>query len=166
MVWFYLWGIALIAVIIYGIYDGYDIGEKIFNISLLGNLVSLLALLLVLIMNIVCYVPSEEGYVLENTQEIYTLKDNSYLSGYGFISVRIEEEDKYTYMVINDDGTYSKENIESNNVRIKEVDDVTPVLEKYVCESKNRFWSIESKTRYYFVVPKGTVVNTFNVDLE
>lgn len=166
MIWIILAVIAVIALVTNLIRDEYlDVAEKMLLGTLLAFVFELAAMLLALFMNVMCFVPVEE-YTLESTQEIYTLKDNSYISGHGFISVRIEEEDKYTYMVVNDDGTYSKKSIESDNVRIKEVDNVTPVLEKYIITSKNQFWSVHSQTYYCFVVPKGTVVNTFNVDLE
>ena len=70
-------------------------------------------------------------------------------------------------MVVNEDGTFSKKTIESDNVKIKEVDDCKePILEVYKRESKNEFWSGYWENHYCFVVPKGTVINTFNIDLE
>lgn len=166
MIWFCLFVIAIIAAIIFGIIEGYDIGEKILNAFVASLGVCCVGLIMLLVLNVMFYSPSDKLELTE-TQKIYSLKDNTYLSGYGnFISVRIEEDDKYTYMIVNEDGTYSKNSIESKNVRIKEVDDVEPILETYIRKSKNEFWSLYSEEHYCFVVPKGTVVNTFSIDLE
>lgn len=166
MIWMRLWIIAIILSIGYGLYEGYGIGEKISYAILFGFLAIFLGGLLTAGLNGICYMPSDKLTLVE-TQKIYSLKDNTYLSGYGFISVRIEEEDKYTYMFVNEDGTYSKKSIESKYVKIKEIDDCKePVLEVYERESKNEFWSAFTEYCYCFVVPKGTVVNTFNINLE
>ena len=167
MIWMCLWIVATIAAIIYGIDSGWSFFEKIMYALGLGVVVGFIGMLAMYGMQVACYSPSDE-LKLEETQKLYSLKDNTYLSGYGgLISVRIEEEDKYTYMFVNEDGTYSKKTIESENVKIKEVDDCKePILEIYKCESKNKFWSEYWKDYYCFVVPKGTVVNTFSIDLE
>lgn len=169
MVWFYLWIIVTIAAIIYGICSGYDILEKFKYAIVYGLIALILGLILACLMQEFCFSPSDK-LELQETQKVYSLKDNAYLSGHGnFISVRIEENDRYTYMVVNEDNTYSKKTIKSNNVKIKEVDDCKEAtLEVYMCESKNEFWSIWSEENYcfVFVVPKGTVVNTFDIDLE
>lgn len=167
MIWFYLWIIATAIAIICGACIGWSILERIGCAIGIGFLVCICGVLIAYGLNVICYSPSDE-FKLEETQKLYSLKDNTYLSGYGgLISVRIEEEDKYTYMVVNEDGTFSKKTIESDNVKIKEVDGCKePILEVYKCEAKNEFWSAYWEDHYCFVVPKGTVVNTFNIDLE
>lgn len=165
MIWIILWFVGVIACIVCAIRESYGIWDKIWGAIITGIISFLFGLLCAAGLNDICYIPSDNSTIVE-TQEIYSLKDNTYLSGYGFISVRIEEEDKYTYMAINEDGTYSKKSIESENVKIKEVDDCTPVLEVYEREPKNKLWCIFPENNYCFVVPKGTVVNTFNIDLE
>ena len=172
MIWLYLCFIATFAAIIYGIIRGtthkyeWTIGERILYPIGFGIMTFFGGVLMASLLSTLFYYPSDK-LELKETQKIYSLKDNTYLSGYGnFISVRIEENDKYTYMIINEDGTYSKKSIESRDVKIKEVDEGDPRLEVYTCKSKNEFWSLEQKEYYYFVVPKGTVINTFSIDLE
>ena len=166
MIWGYLWIIATIIAIIVGIITGYGIGMKILNGFAFGLVTLFVGALIFFGLNFVCFQPTEEAKLVE-TKEIYALKDNSYLSGHGnFIYVTVEEEDKYSYMVINKDGSYSKESISCEDVRIKEVDNTTPILEKYTYESKSSFWSEWSEDYYYFIVPKGSVTHDFNVDLE
>ena len=171
MIWVYLCIIAtfvaIIGCIVYGICnEWWTIGEKIMYPIGAGLVTFLLGALLMCLLNTICYSPSNK-LELKETHKIYSLKDNTYLSGYGgLISVRIEEDDKYTYVAINEDGTYSKKSIESTDVKIKEVDNGEPRLEVYIRKSKNEFWSIEYKECYCFVVPKGTVINTFSIDLE
>ena len=169
MIWAYLWIIATIVAIIYGICNAYGILEKIKYAIGYGLVAFIIGVFPMCWMQKICYSPSDK-LELQETQKVYSLKDNAYLSGHGnFISVRIEENDRYTYMVVNEDNTYSKKTIKSNNVKIKEVDDCKEAtLEVYMCESKNEFWSIWSEENYcfVFVVPKGTVVNTFSIDLE
>ena len=166
MVWIFIWLIAMLVIPVLCFCYGYGFFDKIFTSIISLILTFIIGIIAVVGLNSLFYSPVENLELIE-TQKIYSLKDNSYLSGYGnFISVKIEEEDKYTYMVINEDDTYSKRTIKSKNVKIKEVSDKEPVLEIYVCKSKNEFWSMYSVNYYRFVVPNGTVVNTFNVDLE
>lgn len=166
MIWFLLWIIITIVAIVYGFINGWDIGEKIFLGITYGIIGSLFGLLIFYIGSVACFQPVEKAK-LTDTKEIYALADNSYLSGHGgFIYVTVTEEDKYSYMIVNEDGSYSKESVESENVRIKEIDDETPVLQEYTYESKNKFWSAWTEEYYVFVVPKGTVTHEFNVDLE
>ena len=125
-----------------------------------------IGILLFFIMNSICFQPVEKAECIK-TKEVYAFKDNSYISSHsGLFYVAIEEEDKYTYMVTNDDGSFSKESITSEDVRIKEVDGETPSLKTYVYKSKNDFWSIWDEKYYCFIVPTGTVTNVYNVDLE
>lgn len=166
MIWICLLVIAVIIAIIVGIVSGWDIGEKIFNGFIYGFITFIVGGLIFAGLSIVCYQPVDEAKLVE-TKEMYALKDNSYLSGHGsFIYVTVEEEDKYTYMVVNEDGSYSKESISCEDVRIKEVDNTTPTLEKYIIESKNSLWSLWSENYYYFIVPKGSVTNVYSIDLE
>lgn len=166
MVWFLLWIVITIVAIVYGFINGWDIVEKIFLGITYGIMGSLFGLLIFYIGNVACFQPVEKAELTE-VKEIYALADNSYLSGHGgFIYVTIEEEDKYSYMVVNEDGSYSKESVESENVRIKEIDGETPVLQEYTYKSKNKFWSAWTENYYVFVAPKGTVTHEFNVDLE
>lgn len=166
MIWFLLLVVATIAAIVFGFIEGWGVGEKIFFSVACGIGAFLVGGLIFLGANIVCFQPVEKAELTE-VKEIYALADNSYLSGHGnFIYVKVSEEDKYSYMVVNEDGSYSKETIQSTDVRIKEVDGVTPILETYTYESKNEFWSVYSEDYYYFVVPKGTVTHDFSVDLE
>ena len=166
MIWFGLFVIEIIVAIIYGIIEGWNICEKILDAILFGVWTCFFGFLLMVLLNLMFYHLLDKIELTE-TQKICSLKDNTYLSGSGnFINVKIEEDDKYTYMIVNEDGTYSKNSIESKNVKIKEADDVEPILETYVRKSKNEFWSLWSEEHYCFVVPKGTVVNTFSIDLE
>ena len=167
MIWFYLWIIATCIAVIYGACSGWSILERIGCAIGMGFIVCLVGVLIAYGLNVICYLPSDK-LELQETQKLYSLKDNTYLSGYGnFISVRVEEEDKYTYMIVNEDGTYSKKTIESDNVKIKEIDNCEePILEVYMCKSRKYFWSAYWEDHYCFVVPKGTVVNTFDIDLE
>lgn len=170
MIWGYLWFASIPIAIIIGIVREYGVLDRIKGGILFGLVAIIIGACIMTGLNAICYSPSDDLELLE-TKEIYALKDNSYLSGGGFIYVKVEEEDKYTYMTINEDGSYSKESISKESatdedIRIKEVDGETPVLKKYSRKSKNEFWSIWDEDCYYFVVPKGTVTHEFNVNLE
>lgn len=167
MIWGYLWIIAIIGFVIYGLWIGDGFIEKIFTAIVLGISSFIIGAFVFYGLNALFYSPSDE-YVLDEVQEVYSLKDNTYVSGHGgLISVRIEENDKYAYMIVNKDGTYSKASIESEDVKIMETNDcTTPALMKYKRPSKNPFLSIDYEEEYVFVVPTGTVVNTFSLDLE
>lgn len=166
MIWILLIIIGLIAGFIFGFSDGWSLGDKLFNGFLMGVVGFLVGCILFAIMNSLCFQPVEKAEVVE-VKEVYALKDNSYISGHGgLFYVTIEEEDKYTYMVANEDGSFSKESITSEDVRIKEVDNETPSLKTYAYKSKNDLWSIWDERYYCFVVPTGTVTNIYSVDLE
>ena len=166
MFWGYFCIIITIATIVYWLIEGWGVGEKIFYSIIFGLGAFFAGVLIFCVCNILCFQPVEEAK-LTDTKEIYALADNSYLSGHGnFIYVTVTEEDKYSYMVVNEDGSYSKESVESENVRIKEIDGETPVLQEYTYESKDKFWSAWTEEYYVFVVPKGTVTHEFNVNLE
>lgn len=166
MIWISLVVIGLILGFIFGFSDGWSLGDKIFNGVLIGIVGFLIGLLMLFMMSRICYQPVENPEPVM-TKEVYALKDNSYMSAHGgLFYVAIEEEDKYSYMVVNDDGTFSKESITCEDVRIKEIDNKTPSLKKYVYKSKNDLWSIWEESYYCFTVPTGTVTNVYNVDLE
>lgn len=115
----------------------------------------------------VFYTPSPEGHQIVETVELQALNDSTQISGSGsFINVSIGENDVYVYMTRNEDGTYSKNTLENEVVKIKETNDETPRLEKYCCTAENEWLSMYEDIYYCFVVPEGTVVNTFDVDLE
>lgn len=165
MIWFILIIFGLIIGFIIGFKDGWGILDKLFQGLLVGITGLLISFLIALFLNWLCFIPVDKAEC-SNTKEVYALKDNMYTSGQGIIYLRVEEEDKYTYMVINEDGSFSKESIIAEDVRIKEVDNETPSLKEYVYKSKNEFWSIWDESYYCFVVPTGTVTNIYSVDLE
>lgn len=166
MIWVLFIIIGLIVGFILGFSDGWSLGDKLFNGFLDAIMGLVVGILLFSIMNSICFQPVEKVECIK-TKEVYALKDNSYISGHGgLIYVTIEEEDKYTYMVTNEDGSFSKESISAEDVRIKEVDNEIPSLKTYAYKSKNKLWSIWDERYYCFVVPTGTVTNVYNVDLE
>ena len=166
MIWVLLVVIGVIVGFIYGFSDGWSLGDKICNGILWGTTGLAIGLLMLLMMSFICYQPIETPELVE-TKEIYALKDNSYMSGHGsLLYVTIEEEDRYTYMITNDDGSFSKESITCEDVRVKEANNETPSLKKYSYKSKNELWSIHEETYYYFTVPTGTVTNVYSIDLE
>lgn len=164
MIWFIL---AIIITIIITIFYGINGGDW-FEAILFSSVTLMITFVVALFLSYIFYSPDPDGYIANEsrTKELYAISDNTQISGGGFIFVSINEDDMYSYIIKNEDGTYSRESIPCDDVKIKEDDSITPKIEYYIRASENTFFSLWEDKYCQITVPEGTVVNTFNIDLE
>lgn len=170
MIWYILVIIITLVGLIWSLVWAWREAGPIIGI-ILGLLVGFLCFLasgaFALEMDKVFYTPRPEGYQIIESVELQALNDSTQISGSGnFVNVSISENDVYVYMTRNEDGTYSKNTLENEVVKIRETNNEEPHLLKYCCTAENEWLSMYKDVYYCFVVPEGTVVNTFDVDLE
>lgn len=114
-----------------------------------------------------------------DTLEIVSLSDNSQIEGAGRIGCfAIATNEKYIFYCKNDDGSYTQEKVAVEETKIYEEDNCKlPRIETYTTFSQNnwseawtKFLLFSSKDgeeysiRYEIHVPKGTIVQQFNLD--
>lgn len=113
--------------------------------------------------------------------ELVSLQDNSQISGYGsgnlfYVYASIDTEEVYTYYYKFNDG-FKKGKINSDNVIIYEKDNCNPLILEYTTYTKGKMNGIlrailafgypnTSEKHYEIYVPKGTILQTFNLDAQ
>lgn len=116
---------------------------------------------------------------IDNTQSIVSINDNSQLSGHGSaFYVSINTSGIYTYYYQLEDGGYKQSTVPANKTVIYEEDNCeNPSVMQYGTYTKNNWSTTWSKIlifsdknddykgcRYEIHVPKGTIVQEFNLD--
>ncbi len=113
--------------------------------------------------------------------ELVSLQDNSQISGYAggglfYVYASMDTNEVYMYYYKSGDG-YKKGKITSENVIIYEQESCTPSIVEYTTYTKVKMNGIleailsfngfrDEEKSYEFYVPKGTVVQTFSLDLQ
>lgn len=100
------------------------------------------------------------------TQDLIAMKDNTVISGSFFLgSGRIDSDMCYVYMIDTDKGMTTKTIKQAtNHVYIKHTDG-QPYMEYW--DGVDDPWRFADESAYYvFYLPEGSVVNTFEIDLE
>lgn len=113
--------------------------------------------------------------------ELVSLQDNSQISGFArgglfYVYASMDTNEVYMYYYKSGDG-YRKGKITSENVIIYEQENCTPTIVEYTTYTKVNMNGIlegiltfckfrDEEISYEFYVPKGTVVQTFSLDLQ
>lgn len=105
-------------------------------------------------------------FKLVESKPIHALADGINVEGGGFIFYHLDENDNYVYMIENEDGTLQKEKISAEDAKILESNDSQPLVQEYEDHPANIWLSIGGESYTQLVVPEGTVVNSYNIDLE
>lgn len=124
-------------------------------------------------------VPGEpiEKKLIEKTN-IISLSDGMHVSGGGLFYVRINSNNSYSYYYEVDsdykqsenEKSYKQGTVAGNNVTIVEYEnsnDETPAFYEYEFGTHGNFWTFDTngiKHEYVFRVPKGTVVQQFELN--
>lgn len=151
--------------------DNYDEPILRFFISVLCGVLgcSVGLLISMLLIPITTNIAPVENKVVE--KNIYALNDTSSAKGMAYLfSGYVNDELKYRYVIDTPDGKQVKET-ETDNVFIKE-GDYTPKIKIHKKVLKNKtygilfFTSLSDEEKVEFYVPKNTVINEYNVDLQ
>lgn len=120
---------------------------------------------------------------LEETEQIVSIKDNSQVSATsGLFYVSMSTDGVYTYYYKTNDGGYKQGKVNADNTIIYEEDNCkSPSIQRY-CKYTQNNWSetwtkillfsskqdkyVSDSDRYEVHVPKGTVVQEFNLNAE
>ncbi|MEN2765755.1 hypothetical protein [Ornithinibacillus xuwenensis] len=170
MIILFLIVIALVVGVCKGVYDGWDLGDKLIY-SILCSLGGLCIGVFVYLgyMGLVIYLFDTES-VKYDEKQVYALQDNNSINGNFFLgSGSVEGEMKYYYMIETGRGL-QMQSASANHSFINETDNDTPKVELYKEEFKNDFiqwlspaWYI---TEYEFTIPIDSVKQNFNIDLK
>jgi len=111
--------------------------------------------------------------------KLVSLQDNSQISGHGsgnlfYVYASIDTEEVYTFYYKFNDG-FKKGKINSENVIIYEKDNCNPLILEYTTYTKGKMngflralltfgFPNRSEKHYEIYVPKGTILQTFNLD--
>lgn len=161
--------IALGAFIIIGIiltvYNCGDLVDTMFG-GLLGGLIGVIPSFIIggmISIMILGTSPMECKY----TQELMAMKDNTSISGSFFLGTgRADSEMCYIYLVETDKGMHTKTLKQNGSYEVYiKCTDGTPYLEYW--DAEEDFWRLPDESPYYvFYLPEGSVVNTYEIDLE
>ena len=160
-----VFGIVLALESVYGVAEILVMG---FMGAILGALISILLVGFTMGM-VSCF--ASTTYVKSEETKIIALQDNSSVQGRFFLgSGNIDGTMKYVYMK-EEDGGYKMDSLDVENVTIIYSDSTK--IEVYNAEFKNkaiRFlfckYDLFSDSKYKIYVPKGTIKQNFNVDLQ
>ena len=139
-----------------------------FMMGLLGMMVGILMTVLLSL------IPVEMEEYKANTIYLYSMSDNSSVEGRFFLGGgSIGEKEYYKYYFKREDGGYKFGKIKADNAVVYEKNNVEPRIELYKTRMKNRnheFWRMDGvcgcDERYEVYIPKGTVKQFYNLDLQ
>ena len=162
----------MIIVVVCG-FIGYFIGKKVddFDIGVwFGGIFGVLGLAIsVMLAPLMLNIAPVENKVIE--KKIYALNDTYSNQGTPYLySGYIDNELKYRYIINTSNGKQVKET-KTSNVFIKE-DDCEPKVKIYKRVLKNKiygwlfFVELPDEDKVEFCVPKDTVINDYNIDLQ
>lgn len=130
-----------------------------------------IAVLITIGLIIGCFLPTK--YVTTKTTNILALKDNTETSGSFFLGCgTVEGETVYKYVVETKDGKQVKEIKDDNSatIYIREYEGKQKIEYKELeFVNKNNYWFaclFDKKSKIIFYIPKGSVTNEFNINLE
>ena len=151
----------------------------------LHSLISIIICVVVFLVSTVCLgaIGARSYQKTEKTAEyeLVSLQDNSQISGYArgglfYVYASMATNEVYMYYYKSGDG-YRKGKITSENVIIYEQEACTPTIVEYTTYTKINMNGVlegilsfckfrETEISYEFYVPKGTVVQSFSLDLQ
>lgn len=183
MLWIVVLGSIVVALfsIVSGIFALLDRNWK----YVLHNVIRIIIGVLVFFVSIFCLgaIGAQSYQETEKTAkyELVSLQDNSQISGSArgglfYVYASMDTDEVYMYYYKSGDG-YRKGKITSENVIIYEQENCTPTIVEYTTYTKVKmngilegilsFCSFRGEEKNYeFYVPKGTVVQTFSLDLQ
>lgn len=103
---------------------------------------------------------------LQYKQDLIAMKDNTVISGSFFLgSGNINSKMNYVYAIETDKGIMTKTLEQKTNTVYIQYTDSQPYMEYYSGTSDG--WRMPETSSYYiFYLPEGTIINTFEIDLE
>lgn len=103
---------------------------------------------------------------LQYQQNLVAMKDNTAITGSFFLGTgHIDSKMNYVYAVETDKGIMTKTLEQKSNTVYIQYTDGQPYMEYWAGTSDG--WRMPETSAYYiFYLPEGTVINTFEIDLE
>lgn len=167
--------------IVFGIFEFLDSNWDYF----IHNVIKIIICVVIFLVSTFCLraIGSKSYQETERTAEyeLVSLQDNSQISGSArgglfYVYASMDTDEVYMYYYKSGDG-YRKGKITSENVIIYEQENCTPTIVEYTTYTKVNMNGIlegilsfclfrDEEKSYEFYVPKGTVVQTFSLDLQ
>ncbi len=138
-----------------------------FFISLLGTLVSGVCIVLVAAIIGTC-ISSNEVVYEETVTPIVALEDNATSNGSFFLGTGAVKDSIHYYYMIETECGYTLQNVAVSEAYIK-YDTEPRIVVENGCGFKhwyNNIWALPTHTRITIYVPKGTILNNYNIDLK
>ena len=137
--------------------------------GVLGGLCGALVGLIVLLIG--AAIPGPVRSTEHHVEKLYAFEDDASIEGHFFLgSGRVDGEMKYYYIYETDDGGYKMDSIDTSNAVLYYIDDDNCRIEydNFVYSNPvHYFFGIGPlETTYKIYIPKGSIINNYQVDLE